>query len=161
MTPASIREPDWDERREHPGFRARRARLGRQAGSRKLGASLWEMPPGQAAYPYHWHLAEEELVVVLSGRPSLRTPDGWSELSEGDVVSFLVGEEGAHQLTNRTDEPVRFLALSNQEPEIVFYPDSDKVGVYGRAPEGGGVRKLFRLGDAVDYYEGEEPPSTR
>jgi uncharacterized cupin superfamily protein len=154
----SIERPDFDEPREHPGFTCRRARLGRQAGTEKLGLSLWEVPPGEAAYPYHWHLAEEEVVVVLDGRPSLRTPGGWEELEPGDVVSFLVGEDGAHQVANRTDQNVRFLALSTQRAEVVVYPDSDKVGAYGREPQGGGLRLLFRRQDAVDYYDGETPP---
>jgi uncharacterized cupin superfamily protein len=59
---------------------ARRARLGRQAGTIKVGVSLWEVPAGQAAYPYHWHAAEEEVIVVLAGRPSLRSHEGWREL---------------------------------------------------------------------------------
>jgi len=122
--------------------------------------SLWDVPPGEAAYPYHWHLAEEELIVVLSGRPSLRTPDGWDELSSGDVLAFKVGETGAHQIVNRTDEPIRFLAFSNQQPDIVVYPDSGKVGAFERRPDGGGVHESFRLSDAVDYYEGEEAPQT-
>src|SRR3712207_2679424 len=108
----SIKDPNFDEPRDRPGFRCRRARLGQQAGAVKLGASLWELPPGEAAYPYHFHLGEEELIVVLDGRPSLRTPDGWRELDEGAVVSFRVGEEGAHQLVNRGNEQVRFLSIS-------------------------------------------------
>src|SRR3712207_576304 len=125
----NLNRPDFDEPREHPGFECSRARIGRQAGTRRIGASLWEVPPGQAAYPYHWHLTEEELVVVLSGRPSLRTHEGWRELEEGDVVPFLVGEEGGHQIVNRTEEPIRFLALSTQgDPDIVIYPDSNKLG---------------------------------
>lgn len=46
---ANIDDPDFDELREHAGFRARRARLGRQIGSERLGASLWELEPGEAA----------------------------------------------------------------------------------------------------------------
>ena len=88
----NINEPTFDEPREHPGFRCLRARLSRQAGSERLGLSLWELPSGEAAYPYHYHLAEEELVLVLDGQPSLRTPDGWQELQEGEVVPFLRGE---------------------------------------------------------------------
>jgi uncharacterized cupin superfamily protein len=103
-------------------------------------------------------VAEEELLVILSGRPSLRSPDGWRELEQGEVLSFLVGEQGAHQLVNRTDEPVRFLAVSNQQPDIVVRPDSKTVGAYERRPDGGGIREVFRVGDAVDYYEGEAPP---
>lgn len=155
----SIEDPHFDEPREQPGFTARRARLSQQAGSRRLGLSLWEVPPGQAAYPYHWHLGEEEMVIVLEGRPSLRTPDGWRELAQGEVLAFLRGESGAHQLVNRTERTVRFLAFStNGEPDIVLYPDSGKISAAERAPEGGGIRELFRLADAVEYYDGEQPP---
>ena len=156
---ANVFEPEFDESRDHPGFRARRARVGKQAGARRLGASVWEIPAGEAAYPYHLHLGEEELLVVLSGQPSLRTPAGWRELDEGDVVAFPRGEAGAHQIVNRTAETVRFLALStNGDPDIVLYPDSGKVGAAERLPEGGGFRTFFRLGDEVDYYDGEQPP---
>lgn len=156
---ANVERPDFQPDPGRPaGFRSRRARLGDAVGADRLGASLWEVPPGEAAYPYHWHLAEEELVVVLAGRPSLRTPDGWRELEQGEVVSFPVGEAGAHQLVNRTEEPVRFLSISANSPaEICFYPDSGKIGAYGPRP--GGFRELHRQGDAVDYWEGEAPPS--
>src|SRR2546430_16089882 len=79
----NLHEPDFDEPREHPGFVARRARIGRQAGAQRLGLSLWDLPPGQGAYPYHFHLAAEELVIVLEGHPSLRAPTGWRELEPG------------------------------------------------------------------------------
>jgi uncharacterized cupin superfamily protein len=157
--PVNINQPHFDEPREHAGFLCSRARIGRQAGAQRLGLSLWEVAPGQAAYPYHHHLGEEELVVVLAGRPSLRTPQGWRELAEGEVVSFTRGAQGAHQLVNRSDAVVRFLALStNGEPDIVLYPDSGKVGAFERAADGSGMYELFRLADAVDYYEDERPP---
>jgi uncharacterized cupin superfamily protein len=156
---ANLYEPDYDEPREHDGFRVHRARLGRRAGSERLGLSLWELPPGEAAYPYHHHLGEEELVVVLEGTPDLRTPEGWRTLRRGAVISFLRGEEGGHQFVNRSEQPVRLLAFStNGEPDIVIYPDSGKVSAAERRPDGGGLRELFRLDDAVGYWEGEQPP---
>ena len=116
------------------------------------------MPAGERAYPYHWHLGEEELLVVLEGRPSLRTPDGWRELAQGEVVAFPRGEQGAHQIANRTERTVRFLAFStNGEPDIVLYPDSGKISAAERRPDGGGIREMFLLEQAVDYYEGERP----
>ncbi len=155
----NLHEPSFDEPREQPGFRCLRARLGRQAGSERLGLSLWELPAGEAAYPYHHHLAEEELIVVLRGRPSLRTPEGWRELAEGEVVAFPRGQRGGHQLLNRTAGTVRFLALSSSgEPDVVIYPDSGKLGAFERLPDGGGLWAMFRLADTVDYYEGEHPP---
>lgn len=88
MSVANIHDDEPLELRDHEGFRARRIRVGHTLGMERLGASVWELKPGQAAYPYHFHLTEEELVVVLAGRPSVRTPDGWRELVEGDLVSF-------------------------------------------------------------------------
>ncbi len=120
---------------------------------------MWELPPGEAAYPYHHHLTEEELVLVLAGRPSLRTPAGWRDLAEGEVVVFPRGEPGAHQLVNRTDETVRFLAFSTSgEPDVVIYSDSGKLGAFERRPDGGGLDAMFRIADTVDYYDGEQAP---
>ncbi|HEX4483228.1 MAG TPA: cupin domain-containing protein [Solirubrobacteraceae bacterium] len=156
---ANIYEPEYDDVREHPGFRARRARVGLEAGAERLGLSVWELPAGEAAYPYHYHLGEEELLVVLEGTPELRTPDGWRRLQTGEVVAFPRGEDGAHQLLNRGDQTARFLALStNGDPDIVLYPDSRKLSAAERRPQGGGMREVFRLADAVDYLDGEQPP---
>ncbi len=155
----NIEDPLYDEPREYEGFTCRRARLGRQAGAQRLGLSLWELPPGQAAYPYHVHLTEEELMVVLEGTPSMRTPAGWRDLAEGEVISFPRGDEGAHQLVNKTGATIRFLAFSTSgEPDIVLQPDSGKVGAFERRPDGGGLRVWFRRDDERGYIDGEVNP---
>jgi uncharacterized cupin superfamily protein len=155
----NIEQPDYDEPRGGEGFTCRRARISRQAGAERLGLSLWDLPPGQAAYPYHAHLTEEELVIVLEGRPSLRTAEGWRELAQGEVVPFLRGEAGAHQIVNRTEAPVRFLAFSSSgEPDVVLQPDSGKIGAFERRPDGSGMRVWFRTEDAREYLDGEQPP---
>ena len=158
----NVHEPEFDASSEREGFRYRRARLGRQAGAERLGASLYELSPGQSAWPYHAHLANEELLIVLRGRPSLRAPEGWRELDEGEVVAFPRGERGAHQLLNRHDEPVRILMVSEMNaPEVALYPDSGKIAAFGRAPgsAGEGIEVSFRTEDGVDYWEGESPPT--
>ena len=97
------------------------------------------------------------MVIVLEGTPSLRGPEGtWRELEPGEVVAFPAGPAGGHQLWNRTDGTVRFLSASSwwSGPEICFYTDSDKVGVYGP----GGISELYERSSAVDYWVGEEPP---
>jgi uncharacterized cupin superfamily protein len=154
-------EPDFDAEQDQPGFRWRRARLGRQAGAERLGASLFQLEPGESAFPYHFHFGNEELLVVLSGRPSLRTPAGWRELEEGELVAFPVGEAGAHQVANRGDSRVRILMVSEMVgPDVVVMPDSGKVQARERAPGAvdTGLWQIFRSDDAVDYLEGEEPP---
>ena len=146
------------EQRSHPGdpsFDAGRAFIGRAAGSRRLGASVWEIAPGKTAYPYHAHLGDEELIFVLSGRPSLRTPEGTRELEPGEAVAFPRGEEGAHQLANRTEETVRFLAVSTSgDPDVVLYLDAGKLGAAERRQDGAGVTRFFFIDSAVDYWEG-------
>ena len=159
---ANLFDPEFDDTVERPGFTYRRARLGRQAGASKLGVSLYEIPPGNATFPHHWHGANEELAIVVAGRPSVRTPDGWRELADGEVLSFPVGEAGAHQLANRSDEPARVLVISTMiAPEVNGYPDSGKVLATVRppgSPGDGSLAASFRLADEVDYWEGEEPP---
>jgi uncharacterized cupin superfamily protein len=155
----NVERPDFEPGERPPGFRSRRARIGYQLGTELIGASLWEVPPGEAAYPYHFHYSDEELVVILSGRPTLRTTEGERELERGEALRFPVGEEGAHQILNRTEETTTFLAISSSgRPDIVVYPDSDKIGVGERLPRGGGLRGFFRRDDAVDYFEGESGP---
>ena len=161
MSSPNIHRPELDEQGEADGFRWRGESLGYKAGSENLGASLYELPAGEATFPYHYHLANEELLVVLRGRPHLRTPDGWRQLEEGEVVAFPRGEPGAHQLVNRTGENVRLLMVSEmRSPEIAVYPDSGKVGVREHAPGSGreGLRLNFRAGDARDYWDGEGAP---
>jgi uncharacterized cupin superfamily protein len=158
---ANLFEPEFDADQQREGFTYRRAKLGGQAGAEKLGASLYEIPPGQATFPYHAHSANEEMLIVLDGRPSLRTPAGWRELEPGEVVAFLTGEEGAHQLANRSDRPARALVVSTMiAPEVNLYPDSGKLMAATRAPgaSGEGFQEAFRRDQASDYWQGEEPP---
>jgi uncharacterized cupin superfamily protein len=163
----NVFEPRFDADQDRPGFTYRRARVGRQAGSERLGASLYEVPPDQSTFPYHFHLANEEMLIVLRGRPHLRTPDGWRQLAEGELVALQVGERGAHQLHNRTESPIRVLVVSEMRaPELSFYPDSGKVLAGDRPPgaiadEKGLLFDTFRLSDAVDYWDGEDPPAGR
>jgi uncharacterized cupin superfamily protein len=157
VSPANIFDPEFEPRGhpDNPGYDARRAFIGRGAGSRGLGASVWEIEAGKAAYPYHAHLGEEELIIVLSGRPSLRTPEGWRELAPGEAIAFPRGEEGAHQIVNRSGEVVRFLTVStNGSPDIVLYPDAGKLGFAQRNPDGSGLHRFFFLDQSVDYWDG-------
>jgi uncharacterized cupin superfamily protein len=156
---ANLFEPSFDAEQDRPGYRWRRARVGRQAGAERIGASLFELPPGEATFPYHYHFANEELLVVVEGRPSLRTPEGSRELRAGDVVAFPAGERGAHQLVNRSEAPVKLLLVSEMiGPDVVVMPDSGKVQAREKPPGSveQGFWEIFRSADRVDYFEGEE-----
>jgi uncharacterized cupin superfamily protein len=140
------------------GVRGRR--LQRRPGG-TLSAAVWELEPGATQAPYHFHHGGEELLIVLRGTPTLRSNDGERELREGEVVHFPSGPEGAHQLSNRSGEPVRYvLAAAQGSPEIIEYPDSGKVAAMARTETsaGGPLFTLNRLADAVDYYDGERAP---
>jgi uncharacterized cupin superfamily protein len=132
-----------------PGYETPYARVGPLIGASALGLSVYDLTTGQSVCPYHYEYGNEEWLVVLTGTPTLRDPDGERELEPGDVVLFPDGPDGAHKLTNRGDGVVRIAILSTKhDPSIAVYPDSNKVGIW---PPG----KLFRLADAVDYYTDE------
>jgi uncharacterized cupin superfamily protein len=128
-------DPDFDAERDDGRFRWRRARLGRQAGSDQLGASLFELPPGAASFPLHAHYANEELLLVLDGEPTLRTLEGERRLELGEVVACPAGRRGAHELLNETEAPARVLIVSTMRaPDINEFPDSGEFWVRDYAP---------------------------
>ena len=148
---ANVFEPSFDGDTDQ----FRRARLGDQAGCERLGISLYELAPGQSG-DFHYHLGNEELLIVVRGRPTLRTGSGSRELAEGDVVACPRGERGGHGFENRTGEAVRVLVVSEMnEPNVSVYPDTNQVGVYDAARRG--ERRfgaLFDVGSAAGNYGG-------
>jgi uncharacterized cupin superfamily protein len=132
---ANVYEPHWDVERDEPPHRWRRARLGRQTGARRLGASLFELPPGAASFPLHAHYANEELLVVIAGRPTLDTLEGSRGLEAGEVVAFPAGRAGAHRVRNETGEPVRVLIVSTMHaPDINEFPETGEFWVRDYVP---------------------------
>ena len=145
MRRVNLFAPEFDHDSDRDGYRWRGSRVGRALGAARIGASLYELPAGERTYPYHFHHGMEEWLLVVSGTPTLRGPNGERELRAGDVVCFATGPGGAHQVRG----PGTVLILSATcVPETIEYPDSGKVGA---TPP----RKIFRLDDAVDYWEGE------
>jgi uncharacterized cupin superfamily protein len=152
VEPVDLLGDDWDGHHERPGWEWSRLGVGRRFGRELLGASLFELPPGQKSFPYHFHHGQEEWLLVVAGRPTLRTPEGERELDAGDLVVFRRGPDGAHLVRNDSGEPARVLLLSSPvEVEAVEYPDSGKVGVWSSE-----LRKLFPAGATLDYWAGEE-----
>jgi uncharacterized cupin superfamily protein len=159
---ANIFQPEeWVERNEPPMI-GRTARVGAQAGAERLGATLYEIDPDGYGAPFHLHHGNEEMIIVLSGSPTLRTLDGTRELEPGEVVACPVGRRGAHQLQNNTNEPVRALVISTMVyPEVAEQLDSDKILVHS-APPGTAERiaMAFPRNAQVDRLAGELRPST-
>ena len=145
---------EWDRSEDRPGWRSKAVRVGSRIGGELIGGGLYELEPGDRLWPYHTHHANEEWLLVVGGQPTLRTPEGEHALREGDVVAFPRGNEGLHQVSNRTAAPVRVLMLSTLiMPELVQYPDSGKFG----AMSGRGQRVLLsRPGPMLDYWDGED-----
>jgi uncharacterized cupin superfamily protein len=145
-------EVEYDDQ-DPEGYRAGMARFGPSIGAVKLGASIYELPPGQSICPYHYEYPEEEWLIVLEGRPTLRHPQGEDELEQGDVVCFPEGPEGAHKVTNRTDETAKVLMFSTRtNPAVAVYPDSDKIGIWtGNDAD----HVIVPRTSNVDYYAGE------
>ena len=145
-------EVEYDDQ-DPEGYRAGMARFGPSIGAVTLGASIYELPPGQSICPYHYEYPEEEWLIVLEGRPTLRHPQGEDELEQGDVVCFPEGPEGAHKVTNRTDETAKVLMFSTRtNPAVAVYPDSDKIGIWtGNDAD----HVIVRRASNVEYYAGE------
>ena len=149
-----ISDPSFAYDPAHPeGFRSGSFRLGREVGAQDTGSTVYELPPGQAVCPYHYEYGEEEWVLVIEGRPSIRTPEGSEPLEPFQVVFFPKGPAGAHQIRNDTERPARILMWSSVVyPTATAYPDSDKVGVWtGDKAEDLIVPRSSRVG----YFHGE------
>jgi uncharacterized cupin superfamily protein len=162
--PSTVNENDleWGEQSHGEKFGYRRKQLGSAAGGEKLGCSLYEISPGRRAWPYHYHLANEEAIYVLQGSGTLRIGGEEVRVSEGDYIALPARAEAAHQLINSSGAALRYLCFSTMiEPDVMVYPDSGKVGIFGGAAPGGPKEKRtlsrFLRGDAeVGYYDGEE-----
>jgi uncharacterized cupin superfamily protein len=146
-------EQDWDGENERDGYGHKATAIGKRLGASLVGGSLYELPPGEKTWPYHYELGAEEWLIAVSGRPTLRTPDGERELQPGDVAVFPEGPAGAHLVENRTDQPCRVLLLSSKSPlAVVHYPDSGKVGIWTKEE---GYQALYPTDRTLDYWDGE------
>ena len=137
---------------EAPGYECGTVRVGAQIGAARLGMSVIDLPTGQAICPYHFEWTDEEWLIVLTGRPTLRTPEGERVLEPGDTVCFPVGPAGAHHVRNHGEELSRVAMLSTKnDVGIAEYPDSDKVGVWADA-----THYMLRRSEHLDYWDGEK-----
>ena len=146
----------FDDIEDNGLYTSRRALFSAGIGARKLGYNLTELPPGKSQCPFHAHREEEEMFLILDGEGELRFGNQRLPLRARDVVACPAGgPEVAHQIINTGNTILRYLAVSTMSStEVCEYPDSGKVGVFAGSGAGG-LRKLFRAGAAVPYYDGE------
>ena len=146
---------ELDPEHDAIGAGVRGQRLERPRGA-TLAAALWELDPGTDSGDYHFHHGSEEMLFVLRGRPTLRTPEGERELAEGEVVHFARGPDGAHQVANRSGAVVRYImAAAHPTPEVIEYPERGTLCVMARTPSQSGepLFSFHRLADAFDRDE--------
>src|SRR3954464_6086240 len=153
MSDNNIWSDEWPEQSEDwSGGGGRNKPLPRAAEGPGVGATVSELGPGNFVV-YHFHHAWEELLVVLRGRPTLRTPAGERQLDEGEAVYFPTGADGAHGMRNDTDEPVRILMASTlSSPEVVEYPDLRQITAQARTASLTGER-LWLIHDVEETHE--------
>jgi uncharacterized cupin superfamily protein len=143
---------DCIQKSEHPGYEFEKRVIVGKEDSEHFDVSIYEVPPGKAAVPYHYHMRNEEVFFILSGTGRLKSPEGERMVSAGDFLYFPNNESGAHKLTNVSENEKLIYADFDirYDPEVAFYPDSDKVSIFGK-----GTRLILPISQQMNYYDGE------
>jgi uncharacterized cupin superfamily protein len=150
MRPVRVDELPWEEWSEGSRFGGRVRVL---ADSRRhglhVGVLIEELPPGKQSCPAHYHMREEEHILVLEGRATLRLGEERIEMKAGDFVSFPAGQPLGHCLINEGAEPCRYLVIGERDPdEVCVYPDSNKILVRATG-------EVYDKGATRGYWAGE------
>ena len=163
-TPASLRdklirnfnEAPLERLVREPLYDALSARLAPGTAAEKLGISVDTVAPGKRSCPYHFHLAQEELFIVIEGEGTLRVAGEMLPVRAGDVVFIPPGSEYPHQFINTSRQPMKYLSVSTREsPEVCAYPDSGKYFAMARGADGRGFEAIQRESTSLDYWDGE------
>ncbi len=141
---------------EGSSFGGIRQRVGAAIRAKKLGYSFFTVTPGKAAFPFHLHHTNEEMIYIMEGEATLRMGKEEIPVSSGTFIAFPPGTDYPHQLINTSKADLRYLVVSTMEyPEIAEYPDSNKIGAYVTSVTEGGFRALYHKDNDLPYYEGE------
>ena len=125
-------------------------RLSKITNSKQLIFDMRQLNAGKYSFPYHYHHNSEELMYVISGEMTVRTPEGLKIIKQGEMVFFELGETSAHQFFNHTNAPCIYLDIrTNMGFDVTEYPDSDKVNI---SP----LMLIFEKDKKVNYHKGEE-----
>ena len=137
---------------KHPDYAHIRRDFVPRGHAKSTQVSVYEIPPGKSAYPYHYHLRDEETFYILSGEGLLRTPEGERRVCAGELLFFPAGPEGAHKLTNCSGtETLTYIDFDViHDLDVAVYPDSRKLGIWGKD-----TNRLYPMDADVDYFQGE------
>jgi len=142
-------------------FGAQVAIVGAVLGLKGLGATFITVPVGKRGFPFHNHLGNDEMFIILEGEGTYRYGAREFPIRAGDVCGAPKGgADTAHQIINTGETDLRYVAISTmQDPEIVEYPDSGKYAAIGIAPGQdfmtAHIKAIGRKGESLDYWEGE------
>lgn len=113
-------------------------RLGEAGGLTQFGVNLVILAPGALSSLRHWHLNEDEFVMVVAGTCTLVQDAGETEMRPGDCAAFPAGNPDGHHFINRTEAEARFLVVGTKaKTEVATYSDVDL-----RAEIGGGTTRF-------------------
>jgi len=147
--PFSIESVPWHEWSRGSRFGSRVRRIGKFGGASHVGVLIEELPPGKQSCPLHYHIEEEEQMMILAGEATLRLGDERYTVRAGDYVVFPAGQKLGHCLVNESDAVCRFLMIGESRPnDVCVYPDSNKVLV----PQTG---EIYDKSAVRDYWDGE------
>ena len=154
---SGIKHVNWEDlpakqKAEHPDYVYNRRKFLGFGDAANTWVSVYEIPPGKSAYPYHYHCKNEETFFIIRGHGLLKTPEGERRVEAGDFLFFPASSEGAHKLTNLSDtEDLVYLDFDVvHDLDVAVYPETGKLGVWGK-----GINRVWRGQDEVDYYDGE------
>jgi uncharacterized cupin superfamily protein len=137
---------------QREGHHFLRSMLGQVVGAKLSGFSVYELPPGEAGWAYHYELNREEWLIGIAGELVVRTPEGETALRAGDLMCFPVGAEGAHQVRNDSEAPARFAMPSSWAGEgyVAIRPESNTALINGP-----GFRRIVPLDEDLGYWDRE------
>ena len=143
-------------------FGAKIAPIADRVGLSGLGCMLLTVEPGRRAFPYHNHVGNDEMFVILEGQGTYRLGKSEFPVKSGDICGApRGGRDAAHQLINTGDAPLKYLAISTRnDPDVVEYPDSGKFAAIAVFPGSdfmnAHLKFVGRTSSQVDYFDGED-----
>jgi uncharacterized cupin superfamily protein len=121
--------------------------LGDALGLTKIGVNLTTLFPGKESSMRHYHTREDEMIFMIEGEVVLITDEGEQVLRAGQCAGFPAGSTNGHMMVNRSDQPARYLEISNRDPQdSAAYCDVDLA--YRKSEDG---QHLFLHKDGTAY----------